>query len=135
MVNIFTKTSKKIRANYKIKNQIHCTTMLFQILAIWGCMPEITKDCIDMTNASSTYLSIVLGAVVGAVISWLVYNLQKKTSIKQDETLRRINRIEEHHERILKSMQQFQKHHDRVLSQILDLDRKIDTIIERHNRQ
>jgi hypothetical protein len=48
-------------------------TMLFQILAIWGCMPEITKDCIDMTNASSTYLSIVLGALVGAVISWLVY--------------------------------------------------------------
>jgi hypothetical protein len=77
--------------------------MLFQILAIWGCMPEITKNCIDMTNATSTYLSIVLGAVVGAVISWLVYNLQKKTSIKQDETLRRINRIEENHERILKS--------------------------------
>ena len=109
--------------------------MLFQILAIWGCMPEITKDCIDMTNASSTYISIILGAVVGTVISWLVYNLQKKTSIKQDETLRRINRIEDYHERILKSMQQFQKHHDRVLSQILDLDRKIDTIIERHNRQ
>jgi hypothetical protein len=77
--------------------------MLFHILAIWGCMPEITKDCTDMTNATSTYLSIVLGAVVGAVISWLVYNLQKKTSIKQDETLRRINRIEENHERILKS--------------------------------
>ena len=97
-------------------------------------MPEITKDCIDMTNASSTYLSIVLGAVVGAVISWLVYNLQKKTSIKQDETLRSIHRIEEHHERILKSMQQFQKHHDNLLRQILDLDKKIDTIIEKHNK-
>jgi hypothetical protein len=109
--------------------------MLFQILAIWGCIPEVTGDCIDMTNASSTYLSIVLGAVVGAVITWLVYNLQKKTSIKQDETLRRINRIEEHHERILKSMQQFQKHHDRVLSQILDLDKKIDIILEKHNIQ
>ena len=109
--------------------------MLFHILAIWGCMPEITKDCIDMTNASSTYISIVLGAVVGAVISWLVYNLQKKTSIKQDETLRSIHRIEEHHERILKSMQQFQKHHDNLLSQILDLDKKIDTIIEKHNKQ
>ena len=130
-----SKTSKKIRATYTLRTKYIVPTMLFQILAIWGCMPEITKDCIDMTNASSTYLSIVLGAVVGAVISWLVYNLQKKTSIKQDETLRRINRIEEHHERILKSMQQFQKHHDRVLSQILDLDRKIDTIIERHNRQ
>ena len=80
------------------------------------------------------HISIILGVVVGAVISWLVYNLQKKTPIKQDETIRHINRIEENHERILKSMQQFQKHHDRVLSQILDLDRKIDTIIERHNR-
>ena len=109
--------------------------MLFQILAIWGCMPEITKDCIEMTNASSTYISIVLGAVIGTVISWLVYNLQKKTSIKQDETLRSIHRNEEHHERILKSMQQFQKHHDNLLSQILDLDKKIDTIIEKHNKQ
>jgi hypothetical protein len=98
-------------------------------------MPKITKNCIDMTNASSTYLSIVLGAIFGAVISWWVYNLQKKTSIKQDETLRSIHRIEEHHERILKSMQQFQKHHDNLLSQILDLDKKIDAIIERHNRQ
>jgi hypothetical protein len=109
--------------------------MLFQILAIWGCMPEITKSCVDMTNASSTYLSIVLGAVVGAVISWWIYNLQRKSAVKQDETLRRINRIEEHHERILKSMQQFQKHHDNVLSQILDLDKKIDIIIEKHKRQ
>lgn len=73
-----------------------------------------------MTNASSTYLSIVLGAIVGGVISWLVYILQKKISIKQDETLRRIRKIEEHHERIL---QQFQKHHDNLLSQILDLDK------------
>ncbi|MFL6462739.1 MAG: hypothetical protein ACJ71J_17645 [Nitrososphaeraceae archaeon] len=98
-------------------------------------MPEITKDCIDMTNATSTYLSILLGAIVGTVISWLIYNLQKKTSVKQDETLRRINRIEEHHERILKSMQHFQKHHDNVLSQILDLDKKINIILEKHNRQ
>lgn len=109
--------------------------MLFQILGIWGCMPEITKSCVDMTNASSTYLSIVLGAVVGAVISWWIYNLQKKSSVKQDETLRRINRIEEHHERILKSMQQFQEHHDNMLSQILDLDKKIDIVIEKHKRQ
>jgi uncharacterized membrane protein len=40
-----------------------------------------------MTNASSTYLSIALGAIVGAVISWWIYNMQKKTSVKQDETL------------------------------------------------
>jgi septal ring factor EnvC (AmiA/AmiB activator) len=109
--------------------------MLFQILAIWGCLPEITNNCIDMTNASSTYLSIALGAVVGAVISWWIYNMQKKTSIKQDETLRRINELEENHDKVLKSMQQFQKHQDKLLSQIFNLDKKIDAIIEKYNRQ
>ena len=93
--------------------------MLFQILAIWGCVPEITHNCIDMTNTSSTYLSIALGAVVGAVISWWIYNMQKKTSIKQDETLRRINELEENHDKVLKSMQQFQKHQDKL--QIFDM--------------
>jgi uncharacterized membrane protein len=73
-------------------------------------MPEITKDCVDMTNASSTYLSIALGAIVDAVISWWIYNMQKKTSVKQDETLRRINELEESHNKVLKSIQQFQKH-------------------------
>jgi hypothetical protein len=109
--------------------------MLFQILAIWGCVPEITHNCIDMTNTSSTYLSIALGAVVGAVISWWIYNMQKKTSIKQDETLRRINELEENHDKVLKSMQQFQKHQDKLLSQIFNLDIKIDAIIERYNTQ
>jgi septal ring factor EnvC (AmiA/AmiB activator) len=109
--------------------------MLFQILAIWGCVPEITNNCIDMTNTSSTYLSIALGAVVGAVISWWIYNMQKKTSIKQDETLRRINELEENHDKVLKSMQQFQKHQDKLLSQIFNLDKKIDAMIEKYNRQ
>jgi uncharacterized membrane-anchored protein YhcB (DUF1043 family) len=99
--------------------------MLFQILAIWGCVPEITRNCIDMTNTSSTYLSIALGAVVGTIISWWIYNMQKKTSIKQDETLRRINELEENHDRVLKSMQHFQKHQDKLLSQIFNLDKRL----------
>jgi hypothetical protein len=41
--------------------------MWIPILAIGGCLPEITKECIDMTNASSTYLGIVGGAAVDAV--------------------------------------------------------------------
>jgi hypothetical protein len=73
----------------------------------YGDVPEITKGCVDMTNASSTYLSIALGAIVGALISWWVYNIQKKTTAKQDETLRRINELEEVH-RVLKLIQQFQ---------------------------
>jgi hypothetical protein len=104
--------------------------MLFSLLALWGCMPELTKNCVDMTNASSTYLSLGLGAIIGAVISWWIYNMQKKTSMKQDETLRRINELEESHDKVLKSIQHFQQHQEKLLSKILSLDKKIDAIIE-----
>ena len=105
--------------------------MVFQILAIWGCMPELTKDCLDMTNASSTYLSIAIGVVVGILISWWIYHAQKKTSEKQDEVQRRIKELGESHEKILESIEGFQKHHEKVLNEILSLDKKIDSIIEK----
>jgi hypothetical protein len=104
--------------------------MLFLALALWGCMPELTKNCVDMTNASSTYLSLGLGAIIGAVISWWIYNMQKKTSMKQDETLRRINQLEESHDEVLKSIQYFQQHQEKLLSKILSLEGKIDAIVE-----
>ena len=104
--------------------------MLFPALALWGCMPELTKNCVDMTNASSTYLSLGLGAIIGAVISWWIYNMQKKTSMKQDETLRRINQLEESHDKVLKSIQYFQQHQEKLLSKILSLEGKIDAIVE-----
>jgi uncharacterized membrane protein len=103
--------------------------MVMPILVIWGCVPEITRGCLDMTNASSTYLSIAIGAVVGALISWWVYKIQKNTTFKQEETLRRINDIEESHDKVLKSIEQFQNHQDRVLLEILTLDKKIDAMI------
>src|SRR3954454_1442441 len=109
--------------------------MLLQILVLWGCVPEITRDCVDMTNTSSTYLSIALGAIVGGVISWFIYNMQKKTSVKQDETLRRISELEESHDKVLKTIQQFQKHHEKLLSQILNLDKKIDAMIKKEDRR
>jgi septal ring factor EnvC (AmiA/AmiB activator) len=98
--------------------------MLFPALAIWGCMPELTKNCVDMTNASSTYLSLGLGAIIGAVVSWWIYNM------KQDETLRRINKLEESHDKVLKSIQHFQQHQEKLLSKILSLDKKIDAIVD-----
>jgi uncharacterized membrane protein len=104
--------------------------MLFPALTIWGCMPELTKNCVDMTNASSTYLSLGLGAIIGAVVSWWIYNMQKKTSMKQDETLRRINQLEESHDKVLKSIQHFQQHQEKLLSKILSLDKKIDAIVD-----
>jgi tRNA C32,U32 (ribose-2'-O)-methylase TrmJ len=112
--------------------------MVFQIFAIWGCMPELTKDCLDMTNASSTYLSIVIGVAVGVVISWWIYHRQKKTTEKQDEVQRRIEELGENHEKILASHEKIlesinvlQKHHEKVLNEILSLDKKIDSIIEK----
>jgi hypothetical protein len=104
--------------------------MIFQTLALWGCIPEITRDCIDMTNASSTYLSIALGAIVGGLISWWVYKIQKKTTAKQDETLRRINDLEESHDKVLKSIEHFQQHQERLIKKILNLEEKIDAIVK-----
>ena len=50
--------------------------------------------------------------------------------VKQDETIRRINELEESHDKVLKSIQQFQKHQDKHLSQILNLENKIDAVVE-----
>ena len=102
-----------------------------QTVAPWGCTPEITRGCIDMTNASSTYLSIAIGAVVGALISWLVYALQKRSTVKQDENLKRLKELDERHDNILNIIQQFQKHQEKLLEQILGLEKKIDSLIER----
>ena len=107
--------------------------MVLPILVIWGCMPEITSGCVDMTNASSTYLSITIGAIVGALISWWIYKIQKNTTIKQEETLRLIKNIEESHDKVLKSIERFQNRQERVLNEILSLDKKIDDIVEGKN--
>ena len=104
-------------------------------MSFWGCIPEIELGCVDMTNASSTYLSIAIGAVVGTLISLWIYKIQKNTTIKQEETLRRITDLEESHDKVLKSIEQFQNHQERVLSEILSLDRKIDAIVEQKNNK
>jgi len=108
--------------------------MTIQMLLLWGCMPEVTRGCIDMTNASSTYLSIVLGAIVGGLITWWVYKIQKKTTVKQDETLRRIDDLEESHDMVLKSIQSFQQHQEKLLNKIINLEDKINSIIAESNR-
>ena len=96
----------------------------------WGCMREITEHCSDMTNASSTWIGIVVGGTVGAFITWLVYFLQKKTTIKQDENLKRLKELDERHDKILNQIQHFQKTSGKTSEQILGLDKKIDSLIE-----
>jgi hypothetical protein len=104
------------------------------LLDIWGCIPELTKDCQDMTNAASTYLGIMIGAVIGGIISWWIYRGQKKTSDKQDLTLSHIKELDERRDVILKRLEESDRRHDATLNAILELNRKIEQIIERQEK-
>ena len=84
----------------------------------WGCIPELSRNCLDMTNSSSTYLGIIAGAMIGGIISWWIFDRQKKTSEKQDYTLNRIEQLENHNEKLLEK--------------IFDLNKKIDSLLEGH---
>jgi hypothetical protein len=111
--------------------------MWLSILATWGCIPELTKHCVDMTNSSSTYLGIVGGAAIGALIAWWIYDRQKKTSGKQDFILERIENIEEKHRRILSDLEVFANHHDKILNEIFLLNQSILALekkIEKHRK-
>ena len=72
-----------------------------------------------MTNSSSTYLVIVVGAAIGAVITWWVYNRQNKTSLKQDHVLQRVNELEKKNTHVLMYLETFAKHDDELLNKII----------------
>ena len=101
---------------------------------LWGCIPEITTGCQDMTNASSTYLGIAVGAVIGGIISWWIYNRQKKTAEIQDLTLNQIKELDENHDIILKRIEDLDSRHEEILNKILDLDKRIDLAVERQTK-
>ena len=114
--------------------------MLLSILAIWGCVPEFAKGCIDMTNSSSAYLGIAGGIAIGAVISWWIYNRQNKIGGTHDDILQRIERLEEKNTNILAHLDAFSKRHDNILNKILHLnedilalDKKIESINEKRD--
>jgi len=114
--------------------------LLLSVFVIWGCVPELTKDCIDMTNTSSTYLSIIIGAGIGVAISWWVYDRQKKTSVQQDNILQRVRDLEQKNMQVLMKLESFAESHDELLKRlilldenILDLDKKIQSLIENNN--
>ena len=100
-----------------------------------------------MTNASSEYLSIVIGAIIGGLISWLIYSRQKHTSnlqdhtlesIKklnefQDNTLKSIKSIDENHEKMLERLNDSDKRHDKMLSTIVALSKRIEYLVERQD--
>jgi hypothetical protein len=101
------------------------------LLDIWGCIPELSKNCTDMTNASSTYLGIAGGAIIGAIVSWWIYNRQKHTSYKQDHILDRIKDLEENHSDVLKKLEDFDDKHESSLDAIQEINSKIDTLLKK----
>jgi predicted mannosyl-3-phosphoglycerate phosphatase (HAD superfamily) len=101
---------------------------------VWGCIPEITKNCQDMTNASSTYLGIAGGAIIGAIVSWWIYNRQKKTADMQDSALNSIKELDESHDRILKKLEDFDIRHETTLDTITELSKKIDALTEKQEK-
>jgi hypothetical protein len=114
--------------------------LLLSVFVIWGCVPELTKDCIDMTNTSSTYLSIIVGAGIGVAISWWIYDRQKKTSIKQDYIMQHVRDLEQKNTEVLMKLENFAERHDELLNRsillnesILELDKKIQSLIENNN--
>lgn len=109
--------------------------MFSAILSIWGCIPEITKNCEDMTNASSTYLGIIAGVAIGAIISWWIYNRQKKTSDVQDLVLNRVKELEESHDRLLKKIEKIDQRHETTLNRILELDKALRDAISSNNKR
>jgi hypothetical protein len=99
--------------------------MWAQILGIWGCIPELSNQCVDMTNTSSTYLGIIAGALVGGFISWWIYNRQNKTSKQQDSILHRITKLEEGNRKILIRLELSAKKRGELLERIVSLDQNI----------
>jgi hypothetical protein len=72
---------------------------------MWGCIPEFTESCADVTNAFSTYFSILIGAIIGGLISWLIYNGQKNIAEKQDATLESIKALNQRHKMMLRKIE------------------------------
>ena len=98
----------------------------------WGCVPELSGICMDMPTSSSTYLGIIAGAMIGGIISWWIFDRQKKTSEKQDYTLNRIEQLENHNEKLLEKIKVLEEKNEKLLEKIFDLNKKIDSLLEGH---
>jgi Na+/glutamate symporter len=116
----------------KIKsNESGSCNMLLEIFIMWGCVD--LKDCFsagDLSNIASTYIGIIIGALIGGFISWLIYNRQEKTAVIQKEIQDHILNLEEKHENILEKIQIVEQNHDEMLNKILTLDKKINSLLE-----
>lgn len=73
----------------------------------------------------------MIGAIIGAIVSWWIYNRQKKTSKLQDATLEKIKELNERHDDMLKKIQRIEQHHQSTLEAILDLEKRLEHLIKK----
>ena len=71
---------------------------------------------------------IIIGALIGGIITWWVYRMQNKTSEKQETIIENIDMMVKKMER---QEEKHRAHQDEVLNKILSLDSKIDSILEK----
>jgi hypothetical protein len=89
--------------------------MVIELLLNWECFKYL--GCIvgeDLTNTAATYVGIIIGAILGAGISMLIYMRQRKTIEEQDKILKYIenwNKIRT----IIIHIQTFEENHERML--------------------
>ena len=102
-----------------LNNKSQSNLSLLESLTILGCVYFFGVDCNkgDISNAWSTWVGLLVGAAMGAVITWWVYYRQKKISEKQDELLNHIADLEERNKT--------------MLNKILSLEEKIEAMLEK----
>lgn len=105
--------------------------MIYFFPDILGCMPELSKNCIDMTNAFSTYLKIMSGVIIGGIVIWWIYNRQKFTLKKYDHIMDRIKDLEENHINILKKLEDFDDKRESSFDAVQELKRKMDILLKK----
>ena len=90
-----------------------------------GCLHELnssTYECPnDISNASSTWVGLILGFILGGVITWWVYYRQKKIAEKQDHVLAHMVKLEQ-------TMIDMER---RIMEKILSLDKKFESSPEK----
>ena len=89
------------------------------------------KENWKMPNASSTFIGIIIGALIGGIITWWVYRMQNKTSEKQETVIENIDKMVKKMER---QGEKHRAHQDEVLNKILSLDSKINSILEKKDK-
>ena len=88
-----------------------------------------------MSNAGSTYMGIIAGAIIGGIVSWWIYNRQKQTSEEQDSILSRIKDLEENHTNILKKLEDFDDKHEHSFDAVQELNKKIDRLLKKSEEE